>query len=301
MAPRSIPVLVAAITLVVLSGAVAVAQTPGPEGGTPAPAPSLFPPVPGGHPAHVHVGLCPQPGDIAWGLSHVSDQMLVDGTSQAGSPVGAPTARPVLTSVTTVPADLATLADGNHSINVHLSDEDMGTYIACGDIGGTTSGGTELAFWLAEQNDSGFNGVAQIHDRGDGTSTVSIFLRAGPAVVDVTTQEYAVVPAQDSVAAGRVTFKVTNQGPDDEHEFVVVKTDLAPDALPTKKNGSVDEEGAGIEIVDEIEPFAPGKTKRLTVDLAPGSYVLLCNVVLKEDGGTESHYQEGMRTAFTVE
>src|SRR5262245_42348944 len=61
--------------------------------------------------------------------------------------------------------------------------------------------------------------------------------------VDVTVQEFAVVPATDSAPAGDVTFRVTNTGPEDTHEFVVFKTDLAPDALPTASDGSVDEEG----------------------------------------------------------
>ncbi len=43
--------------------------------------------------------------------------------------------------------------------------------------------------------------------------------------------------------------------------------------------------------------IAVGETKDLTISLAIGDYVLICNMV--EDG--ESHYQEGMRTAFTVE
>jgi len=37
------------------------------------------------------------------------------------------------------------------------------------------------------------------------------------------------------------------------------------------------------------------------VDLDAGNYVLICNIVEEEDGETVSHYQEGMRTPFTVE
>jgi len=36
-------------------------------------------------------------------------------------------------------------------------------------------------------------------------------------------------------------------------------------------------------------------------DLAPGKYVLICNIVQTEpDGSKEAHYKVGMRTAFTV-
>ena len=123
----------------------------------------------------------------------------------------------------------------------------------------------------------------------------------GGSTVDVTLQEFAVLPAQESAPAGDVTFDVTNKGPDDTHEFVVFKTDLAQDALPTNKDGSVDEEGEGVELVDEIEDIAVGKTPSLTVSLDAGSYVLICNIVEKEGGETIAHYQQGMRTGFTAE
>jgi uncharacterized cupredoxin-like copper-binding protein len=119
--------------------------------------------------------------------------------------------------------------------------------------------------------------------------------------VDVTVQEFAVLPAQDSAAAGDVTFNVTNEGPEDTHEFVVFKTDLAPDALPTASDGSVDEEGEGVELIDEIEDIAVGDTPTLTVSLDAGSYVLICNIVEDEGDETIVHYQQGMRTGFTVE
>jgi uncharacterized cupredoxin-like copper-binding protein len=119
--------------------------------------------------------------------------------------------------------------------------------------------------------------------------------------VDVTVQEFAVIPAESSAPAGDVTFDVMNEGPDDVHEFVVFKTDLAPDALPTAADGSVDEEGEGVELIDEIEDIAVGDTPTLTVTLDAGSYVFICNIVEEEGGETIAHYQQGMRVAFTVE
>lgn len=119
----------------------------------------------------------------------------------------------------------------------------------------------------------------------------------GAATVDVALQEWAVAPSTSSAAAGDVTFKATNKGPDDEHELVVVKTDLAPEALPTKPDGAVDEEGAGMTVIGEIEEFAVGSTGQATMKLDAGSYVLLCNIV---DAEGDAHYQKGMRTGFTV-
>jgi hypothetical protein len=131
--------------------------------------------------------------------------------------------------------------------------------------------------------------------------------------VDVTLQEWAVIPAQTSVEAGPVSFNVENTGPDHPHELVVIKTDLAPDALPTTEEGAADEEGGGIEIIGEIEEFPPREAREATFDLEPGNYVLVCNVVAEAGehgegeeegehmGGMEVHYKMGMFTAFTVE
>jgi uncharacterized cupredoxin-like copper-binding protein len=117
------------------------------------------------------------------------------------------------------------------------------------------------------------------------------------STVDVTLQEWAVA-APASAAAGDLTFKVTNKGPEDVHEFVILKTDLDPGALPIDDTGAVTEEGAGIKVVDEIEDIPVGQTQQVTVSLAPGKYVLLCNIYSEEE--KEAHYKQGMRSGFTV-
>jgi uncharacterized cupredoxin-like copper-binding protein len=119
----------------------------------------------------------------------------------------------------------------------------------------------------------------------------------GGTTVNVTLREFEIAPDVTSAPAGPVTFQVTNEGPDEVHEIVVIKTDLAPDELPTGADGAVDEEGEGLEPIDEIEDIAIGATEDLSVTLEAGNYVLICNIV--EDGLV--HYADGMRTAFTVE
>ncbi len=121
----------------------------------------------------------------------------------------------------------------------------------------------------------------------------------GGETVDVTLQEFAVGVDPASASAGEVTFSVTNEGPDDVHEFVVIRTDLAPTDLPTDETGAVDEEGEGIEVVNELEEIPVGNTEELTVDLDAGNYVLICNIYDEEE--QEAHYSEGMRAAFKVE
>ena len=120
----------------------------------------------------------------------------------------------------------------------------------------------------------------------------------GDGAVAVTLQEFAVIPSPASTAAGEVTFTATNEGPDDVHEFVIFQTDLAPDALPTGEDGSVDEAGEGLTLIDEIEDIAVGDAPTLTVNLEAGSYVLICNIFDATEN--EAHYELGMRIDFTV-
>jgi uncharacterized cupredoxin-like copper-binding protein len=131
-----------------------------------------------------------------------------------------------------------------------------------------------------------------------GASPSPTAVGGGATTVAVTLQEWAVVPAANSAPAGEVTFEVTNDGPEDIHEFVVVKTDLDVAELPTDGDGAVEEAGEGMEVIDEVEDLPVGETQALTVNLDGGSYALVCNIWDEEEG--EAHYQMGMRTAFTV-
>jgi uncharacterized cupredoxin-like copper-binding protein len=120
----------------------------------------------------------------------------------------------------------------------------------------------------------------------------------GGGAVAATLADFSITLDSDSAPAGEVTFNIQNNGPS-VHEFVVIKTDLAPDALPTTEEDGVtivDEEGPGIEPVDEVEDIPVGESPDLTVNLDAGSYVLICNI--SENGG---HYLNGMHTGFTVE
>ena len=133
-----------------------------------------------------------------------------------------------------------------------------------------------------------------------GTTTTATGTPAagGATTIDVTLQEFAVIPAADAAPAGDVTFKITNDGPEDVHELVILKTDLGASALPTDENGAVDEAGAGIEVIDEVEDLEVGAAQDLTVNLAAGKYVLLCNIF--DETENEAHYKMGMRIDFTV-
>jgi hypothetical protein len=73
------------------------------------------------------------------------------------------------------------------------------------------------------------------------------------------------------------------------HEFVIVQTDLAASQLPVDANGDVDE--GQVTVVDEVEDLEPAAAQDLSVNLAAGHYVLMCN----EPG----HYKQGMYLDFT--
>ena len=117
----------------------------------------------------------------------------------------------------------------------------------------------------------------------------------GPTTVDAKLKTYIILLDKLSAPAGEITFHVHNDATDLKHEFVIFKTDLPQGELPTNEEGIVDEEGAGITFIDEVE-LEPGEAQDLTVNLEAGNYVIICNI-----DSDEMHYAHGMHTAFTVE
>jgi uncharacterized cupredoxin-like copper-binding protein len=108
--------------------------------------------------------------------------------------------------------------------------------------------------------------------------------------IDVTLSDFAIA-LSESEAHGddAIEFVVANEG-GTPHNFVVVKTDLAADALPVE-GGTVDE--GQVDVVGRIDQYGGGETQTASLDLDAGSYVLICNI--------PGHYQLGMTIAFTVE
>jgi uncharacterized cupredoxin-like copper-binding protein len=96
-----------------------------------------------------------------------------------------------------------------------------------------------------------------------------------------------------TVKAGKVTFEVTNVSKnDEEHEFLIAKTDLAPDQIPTTQAGARIQESK-LPDLQELGDLEPGESGTLTVDLTPGKYLLFCN--------EEGHFAAGMYAYLTVE
>lgn len=122
------------------------------------------------HPAHIHVGTCAELGDVVVPLTNLE--------AVTGEAVGPDSAHAIEVSTTFVDLPLADIIAGGHAINVHLSDEEIGTYIACGDIGGVLEadedGGSQLLIGLGELNDSGYSGVAWLGETADGQTEVGV-------------------------------------------------------------------------------------------------------------------------------
>jgi hypothetical protein len=126
------------------------------------------------HPAHIHTGTCDQLGEVVFPLADV--------VSLTGEEMGAAGGHPVKVSeVNHVDVPLQEILDGGHAINVHLSADEIDTYIACGNIGGVAherenGEGMEVVIALAELNDSGHVGIAWLGDDGEGGTNVAISL-----------------------------------------------------------------------------------------------------------------------------
>jgi uncharacterized cupredoxin-like copper-binding protein len=109
--------------------------------------------------------------------------------------------------------------------------------------------------------------------------------------VRVTEKNYVIALSAAAIAAGVLSFQVTNQSPD-PHEFIVFKTDAPPDALPTDHSVDVDEQAASLQSVGRLTVVPAGSTRTLTMTLSPGSYVAISNLARE--------YALGMRAGFTV-
>ncbi|HYY82702.1 MAG TPA: cupredoxin domain-containing protein [Actinomycetes bacterium] len=110
--------------------------------------------------------------------------------------------------------------------------------------------------------------------------------------VYVQLDDFRVRPDAAVVTAGTVRFRILNQGPS-THELNVVRTARAPGKLPLQRDGlTVNEDAPGLDHLDEAEGLDIGDRRTMVLRLAPGHYVLYCNM--------EGHYLGGMHADFTV-
>jgi hypothetical protein len=94
-----------------------------------------------------------------------------------------------------------------------------------------------------------------------------------------------------SVAAGAVDFEISNDGAGLPHNLRVIRTDLAPDALPVDGDTNMVDESQ-VDVVASSQDIAQDAMETVSATLPGGNYVLICNL--------PSHYLAGQYTAFSV-
>jgi uncharacterized cupredoxin-like copper-binding protein len=101
----------------------------------------------------------------------------------------------------------------------------------------------------------------------------------------------AVRTDHSSIKAGPVHFDVTNWSQGVLHELIVVAVDNPQAVLPydySKAKVAEDQ----IKVLGESGDLQPGASYAFDITLAPGTYLLICNV--------PGHYAAGMVTPLTV-
>jgi plastocyanin len=157
------------------------------------------------HPVHIHSGTCEELGDVVVPLN---DVVVPEGT------VSGPAAEhPVMDSGgNRVEIPLQEIIDGGHAINVHLSAEQIDTYIACGDIGGIVNSrengeSMELLIPLQELNGSGYVGIAWLGEDGDATNVGINMIKLGEGAA---TDSAPAAPDTSAAAATGAAVEIKN-------------------------------------------------------------------------------------------
>lgn len=140
--------------------------------------------------------------------------------------------------------------------------------------------GTAIAVSLWDKGMTSMDMMGNVNPMGMGMMGADMGMVTMGITIDVAT-----------VAAGEVTFNVSNDSKDLIHEMVLSPVADVATPLPyDEDNVKVDEDAAGH--LGEVAELEPGQTGALTMTLKPGSYILYCNI--------PGHYVMGMWTLLTV-
>ena len=243
-------------------------------------------------PSHIHIGDCDELGEVV--------QPLTSLTVPVGAVSGNSDAVIAEAAFTNIPQSLDELLTEDHALKVHLSKDQIQTYLACGDIGGAADADGALIVGMKELDDSGYAGIAYLVPAANGSTSISVMIAqvvgdgtdgavseeatasqatpaaasgtdASPQLVDVSLTNFAIeMPTE--LSAGPVRFNIVNNGAA-PHSFVL--------------------EGEGIRKT-LANVLQPGDSARLNADLAPGVYTIFCPV------GEGAHRAQGMELELTV-
>lgn len=153
--------------------------------------------------------------------------------------------------------------------------------LGCGSDSGTTT--------VAETNSATAVETSSPSSEGAGEEAA-----ATAKAITVDMGDYFYRPVNATAKAGSVTISAKNIGKL-PHELVLARTNVAPSKLPTLPDGSVDEEKleAQGKAPGEIPETLAGKTKKGTIKLPAGRYVMYCNI--------PGHYAAGMYGTLVTE
>jgi hypothetical protein len=240
-------------------------------------------------PSHIHVGDCDELGEVIQPLNSL--------TVPVGDVSGNSDAVVAEAAFTSIPQSLDELLAEDHALKVHLSADQIQTYLACGDIGGAADADGALIVGMKELDDSGYAGIAYLVPAADGSTSVSVMIAqvvgdetggpvaeeagatpealggadASPQLVDVSLSNFTIdMPTE--LAPGPVRFTIVNNGVA-PHSFVL--------------------EGQGIRKT-LANTLQPGDSARLNADLTPGTYTIFCPV------GEGAHRAQGMELELRV-
>lgn len=104
--------------------------------------------------------------------------------------------------------------------------------------------------------------------------------------IDGTVKEWEIAISASKHVAGSITFNLANEG-SIPHEFLVVRSDKpAADLLElvSAETNRLDEEL--LDVIGEQPEWEPGAPGSVTLDLSPGTYVVMCNIA--------GHFKNGM-------
>jgi uncharacterized cupredoxin-like copper-binding protein len=127
-------------------------------------------------------------------------------------------------------------------------------------------------------------GAACSEDAGTGGTESD----SAATTVDVALADDSVTLSRNDVPAGSLTFDTVNEGTE-THEIEVFEGEADPESLPIENDVA---DTKGWTLVDEIEDITPGSSADLSVDLAAGTYQIVCNL--------PGHFERGMYSTLTV-
>ena len=136
-----------------------------------------------------------------------------------------------------------------------------------------------------------FSSVLRDSDTNEGPRT------AKANVVTVTTVDYA-FQAPDTIAAGRTTLRLVNNGKDFHHIWLIKLEGghTLPELVEaTKTQGPLPK--WAVDVGGPNSPM-PGGESSATLDLGPGKYVMVCVIPAMTDG--QPHFMKGMMKELTV-